>query len=332
MSNENSTTKISSTDTLWVYIYAKRKLLMLIGAIAFVISLVVSMLIVPLYRSTAIVFPAATSTVSFSESRNAKASAMDFGEEEQAEQLVQILESSRIRNLLLARFDLFKVYDIDPNDPNKNFKLNKAYSGHIMFERTRYGSIKIDVLDVKPERAAEIANKILDLIDTVKNDMVRERTVPAFEIAKRKRAILLTEKENLQMQLDTLSRMGVTTSQSRAEILPSLNNTKNAEDRAYILKMIKVNELYGARYDVLDVLLEMKMEKLSDYDIAYEQAESDANAALNHKFVVETAVAADKKDSPKRLIIVLLSTMSAMLFGVFMLLLWDKFQTIRSIK
>jgi hypothetical protein len=35
------------------------------------------------------------------------------------------------------------------------------------------------VLDSDKELAAEIANKIVDLIDTVKNDMVKERTIPA---------------------------------------------------------------------------------------------------------------------------------------------------------
>jgi uncharacterized protein involved in exopolysaccharide biosynthesis len=71
-----------------------------------VVSVVVSFLLTPIYRSTAIVFPAATSTVSFSEQRNAKAAAMDFGEEEQAEQLVQILQSSRIRDKIVSKFDL----------------------------------------------------------------------------------------------------------------------------------------------------------------------------------------------------------------------------------
>ena len=106
-------------QSLLVFIWKKRKIIILISVIAFMASLVVSLLMTPIFKSTAIVFPTATSTVSFSEQSNAKASSMDFGQEEHAEQLVQILQSSRIRNRVVAQFDLMKHYEIDENDENK---------------------------------------------------------------------------------------------------------------------------------------------------------------------------------------------------------------------
>ena len=154
---------------LLVTIWKKRKILLITSAAGLVVSTIVAFLMTPLYRSTAIVFPAATSTVSFSEARNAKASSMDFGEEEQAEQLIQILSSSQIRNRIVDQFDLMKHYGIEESDPNKYHDLMKEYEGHFAFVRTRYGSIQIDVLDKDPELAAEMANKIVDMIDTVKN-------------------------------------------------------------------------------------------------------------------------------------------------------------------
>ena len=180
----------------------------------------------PLYRSTAIVFPAATSTVSFSEQRNAKASSMDFGEEEQAEQLIQILSSSKVRDKVVSRFDLMKHYDIDANDANKYFKLVEEYNGHIQFTRTRYGSISIDVLDKDPKLAAEIANKIVDLIDTVKNEMVAERTVPAFEINKRKKLMLEQEKIAVLHKLDSFAGVGVVPLEGRANLFQAYMEAK----------------------------------------------------------------------------------------------------------
>ena len=106
-------------ETLW----NKRKFIIILTGTVSVISVVISLLITPLYLSTAIVFPAATSTVSFSEQRTAKASSMDFGEEEQAEQLIQILQSSRIRNRIVKSFNLFEHYEIEKNENNKNYKL-----------------------------------------------------------------------------------------------------------------------------------------------------------------------------------------------------------------
>lgn len=311
-------------------LYDKRLPVLLFPAIVGIISLVVSLFLTPMFKSSAIVFPAATSTVSFSEQRNAKASAMDFGEEDQAEQLVQILKSSRIRNIIVERFDLMNHYEIDADDENKYYKLGKEWESHIQFARTRYGSIQIDVWDHDRELAAEIANKIVDLIDTVKNDMVRERTMPAYEINKRKREMLNVEIKEILAEMDSLSEMGVVSIEGRAELFGAYNNSKNPEDRIYFKEKIDVNQLYGSRYDGLEMLRDEKITKLTKFEDQYEQAESDANTIFNHKFVVEPAVVADKKDKPKRAIVVILSTFGAFIFMVFLILLRDRLAELKA--
>ena len=120
------------------FIWKSKKPILIITAIAAIASIVVSFLITPLYLSSAIVFPAASSNVSFDAQRNVKAAAMDFGEEEQAEQLVQILQSSRIKDRIVKKYDLLADYEISENDPNKYYKLNKAYYGNFSFNRTRF--------------------------------------------------------------------------------------------------------------------------------------------------------------------------------------------------
>jgi uncharacterized protein involved in exopolysaccharide biosynthesis len=84
-------------------------------------------------------------------------------------------------------------------------------------------------------------------------------------------------------------------------------------------------------FDGLEEVRSEKIIKLSEFAISYEQAESDANTQFNHKFIVERAVVADKKDKPKRLIIVLLATIGTFFFGVFGLLLIDKLKELRQI-
>jgi len=317
-------------QNLLVYIWKRRKVLFLISGSAGVLSLIVALLMTPIFRSTAIVFPAATSTVSFSEQRNAKAAAMDFGEEEQAEQLVQILSSSRIRDKVVNEFDLMNHYDIDPNDENKYYKLLKRYNEHFLFVRTRYGSIQIDVLDRDPKLAAAMANKIVDLIDTVKNQMVLERTWPAYEINKRKKEQLEKERDDLTHRLDTLSAMGVMSLDGRTELFQAYVNA-NGGDKAEIKQIIDVNIKYGSTFDALDFSLKEKITQLELFKNSYDQAESDAYSVFNHKFVVEKAVVADKKDKPKRLIIVLLSTIGAFVFGLFALLIKDRLNELQKI-
>ncbi|MBL1280532.1 MAG: hypothetical protein COA33_009680 [Fluviicola sp.] len=327
--SENQNEFDQERQSLLVFIWKKRKLIIIVSSIAFVVSLLVSLMLTPIFKSTAIVFPTATSTVSFSEQSNAKASSMDFGEEEQAEQLVQILQSSRIRNRVVAQFDLMEHYEIDANDENKNYKLGKAYNNSIVFQRTRYGSIQIDVFDRDPKLAADIANKIVQLIDTVKNEMIQERTIPAFEINKRKKEQLEAENQDILNLLDSLTRLGVVSIEGRANLFSAYNESKNAEDRRFFKEQINVNLRFGSWFDALERMRNEKIAKFTKFEDAYEQSESDANTSLNHKFIVEDAVVADKKDKPKRMIIVILGTMGAFIFTIFLLLVQDKIKELR---
>jgi len=67
-------------EKLLTFLFRKRKIILTFSFIVSALAFGLSFLITPLYLSTAIVFPSASSSVSFSEQRNVKASSMDFGE------------------------------------------------------------------------------------------------------------------------------------------------------------------------------------------------------------------------------------------------------------
>jgi tyrosine-protein kinase Etk/Wzc len=315
-------------NELLLFIWSKRKFILITTFLVALITTVVTFFMTPLFLSTAIVFPSATSSVAFS---YAKASSMDFGEEEQAEQLVQILSSSQIRNILVKRYDLMNHYEINSKDENKFYKLIKAYDSHITFTRTKFGSIQIDVLDRDKELAAEMANKIVDLIDTVKNQMIKERTLPAFEINKRKKQILEKTLKKITTKLDSLSEIGVVTSEARANLFQAVNEARSPADKEFFKNQLTVNIKHGAEFDGLSMLRNEKTMQLTQFENSYEQAESDANTNFNHKFIVERAVVADKKEKPKKAIIILVTTIMSFIFLVFALLLQNKIKELKKI-
>lgn len=311
------------------FIWKNKKPIFIMTGIAAVVSIVISFLITPMYLSSAIVFPAASGNVSFDAQRNVKAAAMDFGEEEQAEQLVQILQSSRIKDRIVKKYHLMADYEIAENDPNKYYKLNKAYYGNFSFNRTRFGSIQIDVLDKDPKKAADMANDIVDLIDTVKNEMIRERTIPAFEINLRKKKQMEHERDSLLTRLEDLAKQGVLPNDVRATLYQALVDSKSPVEKTEIQRKIDVNTKFGSVYDGLEYQRNEKIVKIEDFRVSYEQAESDANAQFNHKFVVEKAVVADRKEKPKRMIIVLVSTIGGFIFGLFFLLIQQRIKELK---
>jgi len=318
-------------QNLIIFIWRNRKIIIGVTAIGFILSLVVSLMMTPIFKSTAIVFPTATSTVSFSEQRNAKASSMDFGEEEQAEQLVQILSSASVRDHIVEEFDLYNHYEIAADDANKRFKLMKEFSGNFKFARTRYGSIQIDVMDKDPKKASDMANRIVDLIDTIKNEMISQRTSEAFKVAQRKREILQQELTKTSSQIDSLARMGVMNIDARAGLYQALVDASNQNEKQEIKEKLAINEKDGPLYDELEHIRREKITTFEEFMAIYEQAESDANARLNHKFIVERAVVADKKDKPKRMIVTLLGAMGTFIFIVFALLIREKIKELKRI-
>lgn len=316
-------------NSLIQLIWKEKKMLSLITVSMIFISFIGSFLITPLFLSTAIVFPAGSSNVSFSDQKNGNTAAMYFGEKEQQEQLVQILQSSRIRDKVISKFNLLEHYEIAENDENKYFKLYKEYGNHFDFIQTRYGSVQIGVLDRDAELAKKMANTIVDLIDTVKNDMIRERTRPAFEINKRKMSQLLQIRDSVFYLMDSLTRMGVVSEGVRSNLFQALVDSRNAQEKDKILEKLAVNTEYGAQYNALELMRNEIIAKIADFRVSYEQAESDANANFNHKFVVEKAIKSDKKEKPKRIIIVLLSSLGGLFFGVLFILIRQRFQELK---
>lgn len=306
------------------FIWRKRKLIGITTIIGAIASLIISFFITPLYLSTAIVFPTATNNVSFTEQRNS-----DFGEEAAAEKLVQILQSAKIQQRIVGEFELMKHYGINPNDPYKNHLLGLAYTSHITFTRTRFGSIQIDVLDKDPKLAAAIANKIVVLIDTVKNEILKERNLPAFLINKRKMDFIKLELKTVMETLDSLSSIGVVTSDGRAQLFQAYSEAKGKEDKKFFKDKIEVNSKFGARFDGLALLRDEKISKIAQFETAYEQAESDANTTFNHKFVVEKAVVSDRKEKPKKAIIVIVSSLAVLLFSIIVLMIQEKIKQLR---
>lgn len=316
-------------EKLLAFLFRRRKLV-----IGFTLSVSIavyglSFLITPLFLSTAIVFPSKSSSVSFYESRNVKASSMDFGEEDQAEQLVQILQSSRIRDFVVSKYNLIDRYRIGSDDPNKMFKLNKAYEGHFSFERTRFGSIKIDVLDEDPKLASEMANAVVGLIDTVKNQMIQERALPAFEITKRKKDQLDTEIQALLDEMDRLAKLGVVSLDVRSRLFQALVDSKSSKEKEELRQKIDVNSKYGSLFDGLERSRNEKITKLEDFKVAYEQAESDASTKFSHKFIVQSAEVADRKDQPKRMILTIVAAIGSFIFIVFCLLILERYRELK---
>ncbi|HOE04668.1 MAG TPA: Wzz/FepE/Etk N-terminal domain-containing protein [Bacteroidales bacterium] len=317
------------TDNLFRFIVKKQLPLLYVSLAALVVSLIISYLIPVEYKSTVILYPASPGSISqslLSESF-AEKELLKFGEQEQVEQMMQILQSSAIRDRIIEKYDLFKHYDIDKTGDYPITSLHRHYQKNVKVTRTEYMSVKIDVYDRNPVIAASIANDIAALYDSTVNNMQRERALKAFLLVENEYNNLKNRIQGIQDTLQKIHKLGIFEFESQSEVyndqLAVALAQGNMRGVAEIEKRLEVLATYGSQYTKLRDQLQEEVKKLSKIEAKYAEAKIDLEQDLPHKYVVSKGEIPEKKAYPIRWLIVLVSTLSAFLFGLIVLLLTD---------
>ncbi|HNY59461.1 MAG TPA: hypothetical protein PK692_04480 [Bacteroidales bacterium] len=319
------------SSNLLFFLYKWRKPLLWVIAVAIVGSTIVSLLLTNKYRSTVIMYPAATNAISqalLTQNRSSmQKGILDFGVDEETEQILQILHSNRIRDRIIEEFGLEQHYGINPESKYRLSKLHRQYENNISFRRTEFMAIRISVLDTDPNYAADIANRISDLLDSTKSQIQHERAKKAFEIVKSQYFKLTDEMQQMEDSLTELRKHGVQDYESQAEMLNmqlakemAANNTVGVQR---LQEKLDILAQYGGAYVNIRDRLEYEREKLSLLKAKYEEAKTDAEEVLPTKFVVNSAFPAERKSYPIRWLIISVTTISAFFFALIIILILE---------
>lgn len=292
------------------------------GILAFIFSLPYFM--PPKYQSTVVLYPATTSSISkaiLSSYQGEKNDVLALGQEEEAEQLLQILQSDEITSKIVKKYDLIKHYRIDPNGAFPNTQLDKEFKKNISYHRTEFLSINISVMDESKDTAAMIANDIAALADTAKNNILHERARDVLAIVKDK----YEEKQRfINQMVDSLQKIGelgvppysqTGSSVLTQEYLKALEGHKTALANELKIKMDLQQKYSPIQKSFLD-RIEFENKELSGVRTNYEHAVVDAEKMLPATIIVNHAVKAEKKAWPARIIILVVSMLSALALSI----------------
>lgn len=260
------------------------KLLTIVFIVSLGVSMLVSVLITPRFKSSAILFPTDSN-------RGSKAiladryslDFMDYGIERDCEYAIQIMSSQSMVDDVCEHFNLMEHYGISPEHPHKYYELNKMYRGNITIKRTDYLGVEISVLDTDPQWAADIANYIAANYDTISSRIQSERAQDAYNIMK-------GVCDSLQNDIFTLEE------QIKADPQHSQSITE---------------------------LIRKKTKELAELQTRATQTEVDLDYKFSYKFLLDEAQASDKKAYPKRMVITLLGGLGGLAVCILALLLVD---------
>lgn len=299
----------NSVDLL-IFMWKKRVILLGVGFLTAVASIVISMMITPMFEASVVMFPTSNTSVSkelLVQAFSGHPNVFDFGEEEQAEQLLQVLNSEPLRSRICEKYDLMNHYGISPNGKYPRTELMDQYKSNINFRLTEFMSVEISVRDEDPEMAAHIANDISDLVDTVFNDMKRERILMALQLVKKEH--MQAEQEFLLIR-DSLNMV-------YSELTEGMDAGKSTQD---LLLVLTKN---WAKYQMMTDQIRNAAGVEVGLNWRLREALVEAEQVMAHKFVVERAFAPEKKAYPNKSLIVIASTFASLLFALIVLILID---------
>lgn len=361
-------TAYQDSESLLFLVLKWRKPLIISVMLATILSYIFSgpTFITPKYKSSVIFFPTSTNSISkalLDQSSSDKQDILAFGEEEQAEQMLQILNSDEIRERIITKYDLKNHYHIAPDAKFPQTELNEIFHDNILFSRTEFMSVRIDVLDEDPQTAANIANDISSLFDSLKSKIQRTRAMEALTIMEKsfeskKQAIQLMEdslrqiREKGVMDFRTQSQVvnneymtAVAVHANEKAALKVLEKYKSANDTAIINtkariegSAARIKELglqletlsrYGGASVSLNEQLTTEREEFSKLKQQYEKLKIDADQNLSHKFLVNNAVKAEQKSYPVRWLIVLVSTLVTFFLSLVVILSIARYKEIK---
>ena len=322
---------------LVLFLWARRKLIIGVTLFGLVAGVAAAFIITPLYQSEVILFPAITNSVSkalLTEQSTGRDDILALGDEEDSEQLLQMLHSDIVRDRVAQRFNLLAVYRIDPESKHRNSELREAYKDHIKFEHTKFSSVRVEVNDPDPQRAADIANFIADQVDSVWKDMANERAEKGLAMVRAKVEQLETDIAAWEDSMRVLRELGVHDYHTQTEryneymgaaiVKGDQRAVKEFEER------FKVLAQYGGTYVTLQDRLFNETKRLSIMRMKLEQAQADFESDLPHKFVVNRAQPADKKSYPVRWLVVAMSGISAFLLALLLIVAQENIIKVRA--
>jgi len=262
------------------FIISHFRIFLITGILAGILSVVISLLIRPLYESKVILYPAANITESRTLLGEATSNTTLFGDDDATEKLLQVISSEQVREYLKKKYNLADHYRIKPSEKYPNTIVAEKMDRYIHSSKTSFGSVEIRVRDRDRELACAMANDIALRSDTIFNDLQRNAA---------------------SVMLDEISR------------------SYELQDRRVRQYEDSLKNLEGAAVLKAYATLETETDYLGLIRGRYLEALALSQQTMPYTLIVDRAVVAEKKVYPRRSVMVIVSTLSVLLLVALIL-------------
>ena len=228
-----------------------------------------------------------------------------LGTPQEAYNYLAVLGSYTAMEKLIKKFDLAEVYNIKPRTSIE--KTIKAVKDYLDFTIEEEGTITITVWDEDPRRAADMANYLVEVLNEISLRLGTQEARDNRQFIEKRYLKVI---EDLRIAEDSLKMF------QRKYGIYSIQEALSGKFLSSFVPLEQVPDLtmqYIRLYRDLEI-----QNKLLEFSLPmYEQAKVDEQKDIPVVLILDEAVPGERKDTPKRMLIVLAS---AVLFGILLVL------------
>ncbi|MDD4142935.1 MAG: Wzz/FepE/Etk N-terminal domain-containing protein, partial [Bacteroidales bacterium] len=292
-----------AANKLWNVIWKRKYHIIILVVVGFLAGAIFSgsTFITPKYKSVGVVYPS---------------NIYEYSEESPTEQLMQWFNSYDIKEEIIEKYNLYDHYGI-ARDANKAKALMMyTYGKNVKIEQTVYEAVSITVLDKDPQMACDMVNSIIEFV----NQRVRTTQHEKFE------EVIHAFAKTYEWRMETIDSLSNALEESGIDVkligdmsgakgkLQAYPSAMNPADYSNVLQLTTQNV--------------SMIQFLENYDLAY----TDLSREYTHTNIVSSPFPADKKTTPVRWVIVVLSGLAMFLLSYIAFLIVENVNDKKTVK
>ncbi|MGB6036111.1 MAG: Wzz/FepE/Etk N-terminal domain-containing protein [Cryomorphaceae bacterium] len=305
-----------SFDFKWLIgvVKANLKLFILVAVLSAIVGVVISLpvFMTPKYKSTAVVYPTNIEV---------------YADESETEQLLQFFEASSVRDSVIQKFDLYTVYDIEPDAENSRFYLLEEYRNNVRVSKTKYESVMLEVIAQDPQLAKDMADEVIRQVNIKYDHVINDRSnlnARSFQKQLTYQKTVLDSLESLISRISTENDVLDYGSQTRELVrgyVDALSRNGTAGVNKDLAQLITSTQEKGSLVRMLQNLSYMGTMQYDFLSKKYLEQKVLAEGDLTYTDLIVEPEVADKKFWPVRWLVLVITMISALLFTLVMVLL-----------
>lgn len=278
----------------------------IIALIAGIIAVVLSSpaFLKPKYKSTAVIYPVNMGK---------------YSEESYTEQMLEILNSGDIRDQMIAAFKLDEHYKISPLYKYYKTALYGKFAEEVSFRKTENEAVRIQVLDTDPLIACAMVDSLRKFYDKKVQSLHRIKIAEEFSIRTRELKRLEKDMDSLTNCMGELGRKyGVmeATGQSEGISTAYFQAVASGKDNQALKDYFNNVALKSPEATSLMVRIEGSSKQIVEIQIMRDDAYRELTKEITYSVMVTPPFPSDKKDWPKRSVIILMSVILTLMMAI----------------